>query len=113
MLEGRLANTREADVVELHPHAAERYSQKVEEIQRALASRDAATIEAVTLVRELITRIRVMPTSRGEPVGLEIAGDLAMLVTQNEPGTALVPSVVAGARNHLDLQLAELLSAVL
>ena len=109
--EARLASTRGADLVELHPQAAVRYRQKVEEIQAALACGDATGIEAVATVRELITRIRIIPAPRGKPVGLEISGDLAALLNVNEGGTPLVSSVVAGARNHLDLQLMQLLSA--
>ena len=108
--EARLASARGADLVELHPQAAERYRQKVEEIQAALACGDAAGIEAVATVRELITRIRIIPAPRGKPVGLEISGDLAALLNVNEGGTPLVSSLVAGARNHLDLQLASLLN---
>jgi hypothetical protein len=32
-------------------------------------------------VRELVTQIRVTPTPKGEPVGLEVAGDVAALLT--------------------------------
>jgi hypothetical protein len=34
----------------------------------------------VTLVRDRIKKVRVVPTPRGEPVGLEIAGDLAAIL---------------------------------
>ena len=64
-------------------------------------------------MRELITRVRVIPTPRGEPIGLEIAGDLAALLSVNNEGTLVVSTMVAGARNHLDLQLKSLLSAAL
>ena len=84
------------DVVELHPMAAERYRQKVEDIQAALMAGDAARLEAVALVRQLVQRVRVMPAPRGQPVGLEIAGDLAALLTVNEKGTLGMVSMVAG-----------------
>jgi site-specific DNA recombinase len=95
-LESRLAIVSAPDLVELHPHAAERYRQKVEDIQTALSDGDAAASEAVALVRELIRRVRVVPAPRGEPVGLEIAGDLATLLTVNEKGTSSIASLVAG-----------------
>jgi hypothetical protein len=99
-LEARFALANAPDVVELHPKAAERYRRKVDEIQTALASGDTAGTEAVTLVRELIQRVRVVPTPRGEPVGLEIAGDLAAILAMNGGGTAVMPMLVAGARNR-------------
>jgi hypothetical protein len=89
-LESQLARASDHDVVELHPQAAERYRRKVEEIQSALASGDAAGTEAVALVRELIQRVRVISTPRGEPVGLEIAGDLAAILAMNAGGTTVI-----------------------
>jgi site-specific DNA recombinase len=95
-VEARLTMANVPDVVVLHPSAAERYRQKVEDIQATLTAGDAAGVEAVALVRELIQRVRVVPTARGEPVGLEIAGDLAALLTVNEKGTSSMASLVAG-----------------
>ena len=66
--EARLAMANIPDVVVLHPSAAERYRQKVEDIQAALTAGDAAGVEAVALVRELIQRVRVVPTARGAPL---------------------------------------------
>jgi hypothetical protein len=68
-------------VVSLHPHAAARYRQRVAEIHEALSRGNAASVEAIELVRELIGEIRVIPQSKGEPVVLEIAGDLAALMS--------------------------------
>ncbi len=65
----------------MHPNAADRYRQKVEQVQAALKQGDTAGLEAVALVRDLIRRVCVIPTVKGEPVGLEIAGDLAALLT--------------------------------
>jgi hypothetical protein len=85
-LEQKLASTQASDIIELHPQVAERYRRKVEEIQTALSAGDAAGTEAVELVRDLIQRVRVIPTPRGEPVGLEIAGDLAAILNLNGGG---------------------------
>jgi hypothetical protein len=112
-LEAQLALAQAPDVVELHPQAAERYRRKVEEIQAALAAGDAAGTEAVAVVRDLIQQVRVIPEPRGEPVGLEIAGDLAAILNMNGDRTTVMSAMVAGARNHLNLQLGQLLSAVL
>jgi hypothetical protein len=57
---------------------------------------DAASFEAVALVRELVKGVRVVPTPRNEPVGLEITGDLAALLTVNEEGTSGMITMVAG-----------------
>ena len=46
-------------------------------------------------------------------MGLEIAGELAALLTVNEKGTPGMVTMVAGARNRLDLQLMQLLSTTL
>jgi hypothetical protein len=39
----------------------------------------------------------VIPTPKGEPIGLEIAGDLAALLSANNEGTLVVSTMVAGA----------------
>jgi hypothetical protein len=100
-LEQKLVLAQTPDIIELHPQAAERYRRKVEEIQTALSAGDVAGTEAVELVRDLIQRVRVIPTPRGEPVGLEIAGDLAAILNLNGGGTAVMSTMVAGARSHL------------
>ena len=113
VVKSQLALANGPDVVELHPQAAERYAAKVADIHSALSRGDSAGHEAIALVRELVTRVRVVPTPRGEAIGLEIAGDLAALLNVNEEGPIGMAKMVAGARNHLDLQLKHLLSAVL
>jgi hypothetical protein len=50
-------------------------------------------------VRQLITQIKVTPAPKGEPVGLEVAGDLAALLTVNAGGTPVVRTLVAGGRS--------------
>jgi site-specific DNA recombinase len=102
--EARLAAFSSPEVVELHPRAAERYRQKVEDIQVALMAGDLASFEALALVRELVQSVRVVPTPRSEPVGLEITGDLAALLTVNEKGTSGMVTMVAGARFDRDLK---------
>jgi hypothetical protein len=113
VLKSQLALAKGPDVVELHPQAAESYAAKVAEIHAALSRGDAAGHEAIALVRELVTRVRVIPTCRREAVGLEIAGDLAKLLNVNEKGPIGMAKLVAGACNQLDLQLMRLLSVTL
>jgi site-specific DNA recombinase len=84
------------EIVSLHPQAAQRYKQKVAEIHDALSRGDAASAEAVGLVRDLITEIRVMPRGKGEPVALEIVGDLAALMATERDENSVTASMVAG-----------------
>src|SRR5262245_55442534 len=98
VVRSQLALANGPDVVELHPQAAERYAAKVTDIHSALSRGDEAGHEAIALVRELVPRVRVVPTPRGEAVGLEIAGDLAALLNVNEEGPIGMAKLVAGAR---------------
>ena len=59
------------------------------DIHAALSRGDEAGHDAIALVRELVTRVRVVPTPRGQAVGLEIAGDLAALLSSLTPGEVL------------------------
>jgi hypothetical protein len=70
------------------------------EIHDALSRGDAASVEAVALVREMIVEIRVIPRGKGEPMGLEIVGDLAALMATERDANAAIAPMVAGARNH-------------
>ena len=96
VVKSQLALANGPDVVELHPQAAERYAAKVADIHSALSRGDLAGHEAIAFVRELVTRVRVEPTPRGEAVGLEIAGDLAALLNVNEEGPIGMAKMVAG-----------------
>ena len=95
-LKARLALADRPDVVELHPQASQRYAAQVADIEAALSAGDAAGLEALTLVRDLINQVRVIPTPRGEPVKLEVEGDLAALLA-NDQGTPVMSTMVAGA----------------
>lgn len=75
----------EDETLALHPRASERYLQKVEQIRVALTKGDEAGREAVALVRELITKIIVMPSPKGEELHLTVEGDLAIMLEQNAP----------------------------
>ena len=95
-LAARLALADPPDIVELHPQASQRYASQVADIETALSAGDAAGLEALTLVRDLISQVRVIPTPRGEQVKLEVEGDLAALLTANEEGTPVMSTMVAG-----------------
>ena len=63
-IEQALSEAKPPDAIELHQQAAESYRAKVASIHEALRSGDQAALEAITLVRELIDHIVVMPTPR-------------------------------------------------
>ena len=77
--------------------------------------------EAKSVLRSLIKTIKVTPGAKRGEVTLELHGEFAAILAagqakRNKDGTLMAPiqvSVVAGARNHLDLQLAQLLAASL
>jgi hypothetical protein len=71
-------------VVALHPQAAERYKQKVAEIREALMKGDSASMEAISLVRDLIDKIVVHTAPARSRLRLEIVGDLAALMSEEQ-----------------------------
>lgn len=95
----RVPQKDDADVVTLHPAAADRYRAKVAEIHAALNKGDDAARDAISLVRELIQRIVVTPDEGGQPMRIELIGNIAALLaeTGTQSGTALA---VAGSRNQ-------------
>lgn len=95
-INAELAAGSDASPVALHPQAAERYRSKVAQIHEALTKGDAASREAITILRELIDHILVTPTERPAPVGLRVVGNLAALLVENTPGTGVAVSMVAG-----------------
>ncbi|NOU06046.1 MAG: hypothetical protein HOO99_07680 [Hyphomicrobiaceae bacterium] len=83
--------------VAIHPEAGKRYRAKVAQIHEALTKGDAASREAITILRDLIDYIEVRPTDRPAPVDLRVRGNLAALLVENTPGTGVAVSMVAGA----------------
>jgi site-specific DNA recombinase len=97
----------------LHPNLAELYRQKVMHLAEALNDEPTRAAECI---RELIEEIRLVP-KRGE-LEIELYGELAALINlanghPRSKGTGVQITLVAGTRNHLDLQLNQLLGAVL
>jgi len=99
-IERALAVAQSPDTIKLHPQAAARYRAKVADIHAAIRSGDPAAFEAITLVRDLIDHILVIPTPKPDPVGLEVVGSLAALLSENPQGTKVAESLVAGAARH-------------
>ena len=96
-IEAELAEGDNTSPVSLHPNAADRYRAKVALIHEALTKGDAASLEAITILRDLIDHIVVTPTERPAPVELRVVGNLAALLVENTPRTGVAASVVAGA----------------
>jgi len=96
-LEAELAEGDNTAPVSLHPSASERYRAKVGQIHEALTKGDAASLEAITILRDLIDHIVVTPTDRPAPVELRVVGNLAALLVENTPGAGVAVSMVAGA----------------
>ena len=79
----------------LHPRAADRYRQQVEDIRAALSKGDHPAHEVISLLRGLIRRIVASPAEESGPLTVE--GDLAMMLERGANSGAT--SLVAGARN--------------
>ena len=104
-----------ASIVRLHPRLADMYAEKIQDLERSLNDPEIRE-EAAEVFRSLIERIELHPGSEGKSVDALLYGDLAEILalcasTDDKgklhrtavPGSQL--SVVAGARNRLDLQL--------
>ena len=98
-IEAKIASGGTPAALAFHPRIAERYRQKVADIRAALSKGDEAAREAVQLVRELIERIVVTPTDDGEPLKLELIGNISAVLAEHsgKPG-AIVND--ACPRNH-------------
>jgi hypothetical protein len=87
-LEGMLAVPK-ADVIDLHPHLAQRCREIVADFSSAVAGGGPTAAKARTLLRSLIASIRITPMPGRQPVGIEIEGNLLALL---EPDRALAAS---------------------
>jgi site-specific DNA recombinase len=111
-----VASAEAPPVVRLHPNASEVYRRKVAELERALND-DSIKAEAAEILRSLIDRIVLTPTADApDGIDAQLHGDLAAVLAlgadtsdkQRLPAAGAVGSqlsVVARARNHLDLLL--------
>ena len=69
------------------------------DIHATLSKGDRAARQAVELVRKLIDRIVVTPTDDGEPMKLELVGNVAALL-EEQPLNGGAILAVAGPRNY-------------
>jgi len=105
----------------LHPNLPELYRRKVQELE-ILLDTDPAGDEAQDLIRSMIDKVVLSPRKSGKGLNATLFGDLAAILNVcaaaktsaqgNESQTSQL-SVVAGACNHLDLQLLALVFAKL
>ena len=94
--------------IHLHPNLAEIYRKKVENLTEALNAEETRQ-EAGEIIRGLIDEIRLVPD--GGELRIHLKGELAEMLalsTNKRPGskgTGLKTTLVAGARNYLNLLL--------
>ncbi len=62
------------------------------------ATRDASG-RAAAIVRALVTELRVVPSDRHAPLGLEIVGDLAAHLSRDPDGSIAVSEIVGGCQS--------------
>jgi hypothetical protein len=92
------------------------YQQKVINLAEALND-EPTRLEATECPRDLIEEIRLVPENG--KLRIELYGELASLINlanenpRSKEGTGVQVTLVAGARNHLNLQLRLLTSAAL
>ena len=118
--QGLITNSPEP-MPDMHPNLPELYRRKIEVLEEALRDPSAAAA-ATEALRTLIDAILVYPGERRGEVTRELRGDLAAFLHLAEPAAGadartaalrmgngrslgVMGSLVAGARNHLDLLL--------
>ena len=93
--EAELARAPLADVILLHPSAAQCYREHVGAIHKAIKSGQLFAAEARLIIRSLIDHIVVEPRATGAPLQLTVHGDLAALLQRHDQKGVSV-SMVAG-----------------
>jgi site-specific DNA recombinase len=115
-IEGLLAGADVPPVIRIHPNMAEVYRLKVAELEIALND-DSIKAEAGEILRSLIDRVVLTPLADApDGIDAQLHGDLVAILALSDDGeckqkppadglAGSLLSVVAGARNHLDLLL--------
>jgi hypothetical protein len=93
--EADLADASPADVIVLHPNAAQCYREQVSVLHKAIETGQPFAVEARQIIRSLIDHIVVEPRATGAPVQLTVHGDLAALM-QGDGQQGVSVSMVAG-----------------
>jgi hypothetical protein len=77
-----------ADPIEFHPNAANAYRLKIRSLKKWLAgTRDEARQAAFAGIRENVEKVTIHPRGLGEPVGIEIDGQLAAILRLSDTVT--------------------------
>nr|WP_244547196.1 recombinase family protein [Bradyrhizobium sp. Gha] len=77
-----------ADPVEFHPNAADAYRLKIRSLKKWLAGTgDEARQAAFAGIREIVEKVTIHPRGPGEPVGIEIDGQLAAILRLSDTVT--------------------------
>ena len=84
------------NTVTVHPSTAVFYAETVRQLKEVLAIGKPNTEKAVAFVRELIDHIVISPTPKGEPVEIDLVGNLAALFMEPS-ANRVVKAMVAGA----------------
>jgi site-specific DNA recombinase len=82
--EAELVDAPPADVIALHPNAAQCYREQVAAIHKASETGQPFAAEARFIIRSLIDRIVVQPRATDAPVQLTVHGDLAALMQRDD-----------------------------
>jgi site-specific DNA recombinase len=109
-LEAQLAAIEELPPL-LHPEMARIYREKVMELAKALQETDRRS-EATEALRRLVDAIVLTPDQGGETLQIDLRGNLAAMLaatvqtkrSSESDHLSLQVSLVAGARNHLNLE---------
>ena len=109
---------RQSDLeIAIHPNLPDLYRRKVTRLQQVLVD-ETTRPQAIEIIRSLINRIEVHPDQ--EHCDVITVGELAQILAFAQQKTTAASSgdggtllMVAGARNHLDLQLRGLLATVI
>ena len=77
-----------ADPVEFHPNAANAYRLKIRSLKKWLAGTgDEARQAAFAGIRQIVEKVTIHPRGPGEPVGIEIDGQLAAILRLSDTVT--------------------------
>jgi len=86
------------EIATVRPSAAGICAETVRQLKEVLAIGKPNTEKAVAFVRELIDHIVISPTPKGEPVEIDLVGNLAALFMEPS-ANRVVKAMVAGGRN--------------
>ena len=115
-LQAELLELDAVPVVVLHPGVAEDYRKQVRELTRALTQDEETRMQTAPILRGLIDRVKIAPSSTSRGVEIEVSGRLASilaLATGKEVPSAMYAAGGAGEGNRtLVVSLGSFCSAI-